>query len=286
MYPNIVFFNKFTIPLYGPVFLLGFGIAYLIALKIAPKYQLSREDLSFGTIYAAIGLLVGAKAMFFISKLPNIIIHFDVYMKYLSTDWMAALNYAFGGLVFYGGLIGAVLGGYRYCHHFKLPFAPYIDIYAPLIPFIHGFGRIGCFLAGCCYGIEYHGFGSVTYPANEYIPELSTVPRFPVQLLEAGMNFIFSVILFILIKKKKCKSGWAMGVYLLYYTIARLLLECLRGDKVRGIWGFFSTSQIISFLILPLGIVLIRGKWFPVWDENRLKKQITIHQKEDAEVKN
>lgn len=276
MFPNIVIFGKFTIPLYGPVFMIGFGIAYLIALKIAPKYQVSREDLSFCTIYAAIGLIIGAKILFFISKLPNIIIHFDVYLKYLSMDWMAALNYAFGGLVFYGGLIGAVLGGYRYCYHFKLPFAPYIDIYAPLIPFIHGFGRISCFLAGCCYGIEYHGFGSVTYPANEYIPELSAVPRFPVQLLEAGMNYIFSGILFMLIKKKKCKSGQAMGIYLLYYTIARFLLEWLRGDTLRGVWGFFSTSQIVSFLLLPLGIVLIRGNWLPKQDAKRLEKQTVL----------
>lgn len=276
MFPNIVLFGKFTIPLYGPVFLIGFGIAYLIALKIAPKYQVSREDLSFCTIYAAIGLIIGAKILFFISKLPNIIIHFDVYLKYMSMDWMAALNYAFGGLVFYGGLIGAVLGGYRYCYHFKLPFAPYIDIYAPLIPFIHGFGRIGCFLAGCCYGIEYHGFGSVTYPVNEYIPELSAVPRFPVQLLEAGMNFIFSGILFMLIKRKKYKSGQAMGIYLLYYTIARFLLEWLRGDTLRGVWGFFSTSQIVSFLLLPLGIVLIRGNWLPKQDAKRLEKQTVL----------
>lgn len=274
MFPFITLFDKFEVPLYGPVFLIGFLIAYLIALKIAPKYSVKREDLTFCTIYAGIGLLVGAKVLYFLTKLPNIIVKFDVYQKLWEADWMAAINYAFGGLVFYGGLIGAVLGGYRYCHHFKLPFVPYVDIYAPLIPLIHGFGRIGCFLGGCCYGIEYHGFGSVQFPHNELIPELSDVPRVPVQLIEAGMNFIFSAVLFVLMKKKKMKSGQMMGIYVIYYTIARYLLEMLRGDKTRGEWGFISTSQIISLLLLPLGILLIRGKWLPKWDKKRMDKAL------------
>lgn len=280
MLPSIVLSDNISIPLYGPVFLVGFLIAYLIALKTASKYGVGKEDLTFCTVYAGIGLLVGAKVLFFLSKLPNIIINFDIYKRLFELDWMAALNYAFGGLVFYGGLIGAVLGGYRYCYHFKLPFVPYTDIYAPLIPLIHGFGRIGCFLGGCCYGIEYHGFGSVQFPYNEFIPELDDVPRVPVQLIEAGMNFIFSGILFLLIKKKKFKPGQAMGIYLIYYTIARFLLEMLRGDKTRGEWGLFSTSQLISLILLPLGIILIRGKWLPKWDEKRLAKQLAEAEKE------
>ena len=122
MLPNIVLFDKFAIPLYGPVFFVGFVIAFLIALKMALKHNVGREDLLFCTVYAAIGLLVGAKVLYFISKLPNIIVKFDVYLDLLKADWMSALNYAFGGLVFYGGLIGAVIGAYRYCYHFKLPF--------------------------------------------------------------------------------------------------------------------------------------------------------------------
>ncbi len=273
MFPKIVLFDKFSIPLYGPVFAVGFVIAYLIALKMAPKYKMAKDDLTFCTVYAAIGLFIGAKALFFLSRLPGIIVKFDVYVEYFKADWMAALNYAFGGLVFYGGLIGAVIGAYRYCYHFKLPFVPMVDIYAPLIPMVHGFGRIACFLGGCCYGIEYHGFGSIQFPYNEFIHELDDVPRVPVQLIEAGMNFIFSGILFLLIKKKKFKPGQAMGIYLIYYTIARFLLEMLRGDKARGVWGLFSTSQIISLFLLPLGIVLIKGKWLPKWDEKRLAKQ-------------
>lgn len=263
MFPYIMLFDKFQIPLYGPVFFLGFLIAYLIGLILVPKYGISREDFTFGTIYSGIGLLVGAKVLYFLTKLPLIISSFDTYLKLLKLDWVAALNFAFGGLVFYGGLIGAVLGMARYCYHFKIPFVPYMDIYAPLIPLIHGFGRIGCFLAGCCYGIEYHGFGSIQFPYNELVPELSAVPRVPVQLIEAGMNFGLSAVLFLLMKSKKMKPGQMLGIYVIYYTVVRYLLEMLRGDTARGEWGFISTSQIISILLFPIGVLLVSGKWIP-----------------------
>lgn len=261
MFPAINFFNLIDIPLYGPVFIIGFFAALFIARKIGPSYGISKEDITFASVYGAIGLLIGAKLMYFLTKLPAIVVHFDSFLKLLKLSPLDALSYAFGGLVFYGGLIGAVVGVYRYCRHFKVPFSPFLDVFAPLIPMVHGIGRIGCFLAGCCYGIEYHGFGSVQFPYNELIPELSQVPRVPVQLMEAGMNFILSFVLFYLLKKKEMRTGQLMGIYIIYYSIVRCLLEMLRGDRLRGTVGIFSTSQLISFMILPVGIILLRGKW-------------------------
>lgn len=171
------------------------------------------------------------------------------------------MNYLFGGLVFYGGLIGAFLGIFCYCKQYHLSYVSYMDVFAPLIPFVHGIGRIGCFCSGCCYGIEYHGPFAIQFPYNEAVPQLSQVPRFPVQLLEALMNFLLCGILFCLMKKKNLRNGRLMGIYLIYYSIARFLLEMLRGDKIRGSISIFSTSQLISLILLPVGIVLVRGKW-------------------------
>lgn len=261
MFPVLNVFGLFPIPMYGTVFGIGFAIAVLIARKIGPLYGIGRDDITFASIYGILGLLVGAKALYFLTKLPAIIMHFDIYLRALREDPLNAISYAFSGLVFYGGLFGAILGVYCYCRQYKVAFIPYLDIYAPLLPFIHGFGRIGCFLAGCCYGIEYHGFGSVQFPYNELVPELNKVPRMPVQLMEAALNFILCAVLFFLMKKKKMRAGQLMGIYFVYYAIARYLLEELRGDIIRGGVGQFSTSQIISILLLPVGIVLIRGKW-------------------------
>lgn len=260
MFPYIRFTDTITLPLYGPVFMIGFFIALLIARKVGPDYGVAKEDILFGTVYGGIGLLIGAKLLYFITKLPSIIRHFDVYCELFKASPLNALAYAFGGLVFYGGLIGAFLGVLRYCCHFKVSFIGFLDVYAPLIPLVHGFGLIGCFLAGCCYGKEYHGFLSVQFPYNELVPELCEVPRIPVQLIEAGLNFIVFIILFVLLRKRKLLKGRLMGVYLLYYTVARFFLEMLRGDILRGGIGNFSTSQLISLLVLPFGIWLLFGK--------------------------
>lgn len=269
MFPVLNVFGLFPIPMYGTVFGIGFAIAVLIARKIGPLYGIGRDDITFASIYGILGLLVGAKVLYFLTKLPAIIMHFDIYLRALREDPLNAISYAFSGLVFYGGLFGAILGVYCYCRQYKVPFTPYLDIYAPLLPFVHGFGRIGCFLAGCCYGIEYHGFGSVQFPYNELVPELNKVPRVPVQLIEAALNFILCAVLFFLMKKKKMRAGQLLGIYFVYYAIVRYLLEKLRGDIIRGGVGQFSTSQIISMLLLPVGIVLIGGKWL---EARRAKK--------------
>ncbi len=257
------------IPLYGPVFVLGAVIAVIIIRKLAPSAGVDKYDSFYAVIYGMIGLVIGAKALYFITKLPNIIAHFSEYLEYLGENTMGALSYAFGGLVFYGGLIGFALGVVRYCYHFKISLWGIADLYTPFLPLVHGFGRIGCFLAGCCYGIEYHGPLSVHFPYNEYSPALSEVPRFPVQLLEASLNFICFAVLFAILRKemkrsesdRRLKQGQLLGIYLTYYLVARTLLELLRGDDTdRGMIGFLSTSQIISILMIIPAVILLRAK--------------------------
>lgn len=253
------------IPLYSSIFILAFFVAVLAARRTGPSYGITKEDILYGAVYAAIGIFVGAKLLYFITKLPALISGWDTVLKGLQENTIRTLlyvgNFALGGLVFYGGLIGGLFGIYRYCRHFKVPFVPFLDVFAPLIPFLHGMGRIGCFLSGCCYGIEYHGPGSVRFPHNDLVPGLDAVPRFPVQLLESFLNFVLCGILIYVSRKKNMKNGRTMGIYLIYYAIARFGLEMLRGDKIRGGISIFSTSQIISVILLPLGIVLVRGKW-------------------------
>lgn len=264
MFPSI-HLGFADIPTYSTIFLAGFFIAIIIARKIAGRYRLAKEDVLYGAIYAAIGILIGSKLLYCLTRLPSLIQKWDAVVAGFDKNFMQTLlflmNYLFGGLVFYGGLIGAFLGIFCYCKQYHLSYVPYMDVFAPLIPFVHGIGRIGCFCSGCCYGIEYHGPFAIQFPYNEAVPQLSQVPRFPVQLLEALMNFLLCGILFCLMKKKNLRNGRLMGIYLIYYSIARFLLEMLRGDKIRGSISIFSTSQLISLILLPVGIVLVRGKW-------------------------
>ena len=256
------------LPLYSLLFMIGFAIALLLARKIGGSYGINKDDIIFAAIYGAIGLLIGAKVVFFIKKVPKVIANFEEFKKFIKIDTMGALNYLFGGMVFYGGLIGFCLGVLRYCVHFKVKLFDLADLYTPFLPFAHAFGRIGCFFAGCCYGIEYHGPLAIHFPYNELTPELSEVPRFPVQLLEALLNFICSGILLYIMSKnakkepkdRKLKQGQLLGIYVAYYLVARTFLEMLRGDEVRGKVGFLSTSQIISILLIPVAIFLILAR--------------------------
>lgn len=258
MLPYINLFGKFELPLYGIIFLTAAFIATCIVRSMAPKYHIAKEDVSFSVVYGMLGLAVGAKAFFFFSRLPDMVIHFDTAIKVIQMDFIAFVNYAFGGWVFYGGLIGFVIGMYVYCRLYKVDFVGVLDLCTPFLPLVHGFGRIGCFMAGCCYGIEYHGPLAIHFPYNKIIPELNEVPRFPVQLTEAFCNFIMFGILFMLMRKGKFRQGKLVGVYLIYYVIMRFSLEFLRGDIARGKWGTLSTSQLVSLILLPIAILVIR----------------------------
>ena len=162
-------------------------------------------------------------------------------------------------MVFYGGLLFVLLFLYIYCKRVKLPVRRYMNIMVVTFPLFHFFGRIGCTLSGCCYGMEYHGPFALTYPAaiiNEGVNDhLADFSRFPIQPMEAMLELIlFIVLLIIYIKKEDAVS--ITGIYLISYSIIRFADEYLRGDVVRGIWGPFSTSQWISLAIL-IGTVIV-----------------------------
>jgi phosphatidylglycerol:prolipoprotein diacylglycerol transferase len=200
--------------------------------------------------------------------------------------------YAFGGSVFYGGLAGGIGIGFFYIKKRNKSFSQnsvsfgkssrksglkpafsykskvafpttevlgkphnleYLaDITAPAIPLFHFFGRIGCFLGGCCFGIE-SSFGFTTL--HGIIDKANGVNRFPVQLLESLFNII---TFFILVKLRKVNRfrKRLLYIYLFMYSTGRFFIEFLRRDDYRGKWLFLSTSQIISLLIF--GIVMIK----------------------------
>ncbi len=264
MLPSITLFGTITIGLYGSIFIAAFLVAIFVARKIRNQEAPSKTHIIQSAMYALIGMAFGMKLLFFITKLPKFIAGFSRMYEKANGDWSLILpvagNYLFGGNVFYGGLIGACLGIYIYCRQFKVKLAPLADLYAVMIPFVHGFGRIGCFCAGCCYGREYHGPLAMHFPYNEYIPELSEVPRFPTQLTEAFVNFIMFGVLLYLYKKSKLETGRMIGAYICYYAVFRFIMEFLRGDVVRGGIGILTTSQIVSIILLPIGILIVTGR--------------------------
>lgn len=255
MLPFIYIFG-YPLPMYGLLAILGMVVAVFMAARLGKVRGLYSSDVVFASFYCGIGIIVGAKLMYFITMLPKFVSNFDVFLN----NPFGVMMYVFSGFVFYGGLIGGALGVVIYCKQFKLPLKPFMDVAAPAIPLMHGIARVGCLCAGCCYGMEYDGPFAITYPDNSFTHGMAGVPRFPTQLVETVVNLILFVALYIMVKRGKSRNGEALGVYIIVYSIMRFFLEFVRGDAVRGGFMGLSTSQWISLILLPLGIWLLLRK--------------------------
>ena len=132
---------------------------------------------------------------------------------------------------------------------YKMPTIDYFDTAASVVPLGHAFGRVGCFFAGCCYGMPYSGKFSVVYTTTAGMTPLNT-PLFPIQLVESILLLITFGVLYTVTLKYPNKRGLPTILYISIYSVIRFVLEFFRGDKERGGIGFFSTSQIVSLLLL------------------------------------
>lgn len=237
--------GSLTVHGYGLMIGIGFILAMLLAEYRAKRLGLREEAIIDITIIAGISGFLGAKLLY-------VIVEFDEFIK----NPKAVLGSA--GFVVYGGIIAGVLCCMLYCKVKKLNFMEYFDLVMPEIALAQGFGRIGCFLAGCCYGKETSAWYGVTFPADCLAP--AGVSLIPTQLFSAAGDFIFAIILFILqrtlYKKKKKTSGIVTAVYLMLYAVGRFLIEFLRNDP-RGAVGVLSTSQFIAIFMFAAGAVML-----------------------------
>lgn len=246
MLPMLDLFGR-NVAMYGLLILIGILFGISLALIRRRTYNYNAEDILFASCYAGIGSIIGAKVLYLLTILPT----FIKYFNQIITNKHLLLSMLTGGFVFYGGLIGAVIGFYLYCKQFRIDFPPFLDFLIPSIPLIHSFGRIGCFFAGCCYGIPYDGPLHIIF--HQSIGAPNNVPLFPIQLMEALFNLIISILLLYLSKKIK-RPGQLLGSYLISYSILRFVLEFFRGDIDRGNYFGITTSQWISIALIPIGL--------------------------------
>jgi len=162
-------------------------------------------------------------------------------------------------------LIGGVFGGWLYTRLFRLDFWKHADLMIPFLPLAHGFGRVGCFCAGCCYGRaaaesdpEWLQSLAVVYTNAIGAPN-DGVARYPVQLFEACFLILILFPIMLVYSRKERRPGMNVGLYLIIYGIFRFVNEYLRADDIRGIFGGVSTSQWISLMLVPIGLLLMSG---------------------------
>lgn len=246
MFPSFEIFGK-VIGTYSLSAIIGLAVCAALATALGKKYNIKFDDIILFLLSVGIGLLVGGHILYGIVNTPLLIKVLAALPERGFGATLASLGTVFGGSVFYGGLFGSIIAIKIHIKFSKLENKHVMmNVYAATIPLFHVFGRIGCFLGGCCYGIE-SSFGFTTH-TNEYVLGINGVSRFPVSLLEASLNLIiFFVILYTF--KKFGEKYSLIHLYLFLYSMVRFSTEFLRGDEIRGIWGPFSTSQWISLAL-------------------------------------
>ena len=214
---NKITLGPITVYMYGLMIAIGFASALFLCNYRGKKRGLN-EDTIFGIFLCALlGGMVGCRLLYYIVELPAIIVT-----------------------------------SYVYCRIKKENFISYFDLVMPAVSMAQGFGRIGCFCAGCCYGRETDAWYGITFTHSDFAP--NGVSLIPTQLISSAGDFLICGVL-LWYASKKPEPGRVAAGYLVLYGVGRFLIEFLRNDY-RGSLGIFSTSQIISFGIVALGIVM------------------------------
>jgi phosphatidylglycerol:prolipoprotein diacylglycerol transferase len=248
--------DYFTIYSYGFFIVIGalIAVSYL-SWVTKKKFDLSFDKINSLFLILLLAAIIGGKFFLFFEK-PGYYIHH-----------MSALISG-RGFVFYGSLLFCIPTMLYFFKKNNLPVRPMLDIMAIVTLIVHFFGRIGCFMAGCCYGIEWHGPLSVMFTDEACLAPLNTSLH-PTQLYSSAMILLILIILLILKSFQKF-DGQIFLSYLILYAIGRSILETFRGDLSRGfvIEGYLSNSQFISILV----IVITGYFYYKYWNKVKVKK--------------
>lgn len=240
MHNEIVSIGPVTIYGYGLMIGIGVLVCIWMGMYRAKKYGMQEDAVLDIAIF---GLIAG----FFGAKLLYVIVEWKVFIR----DPLSVLGSE--GFVVYGGIILGVLAAILYCKKKGLIFLEYFDLLSASVAVAQGFGRIGCFLAGCCYGRETDLALGVIFPAGSLAP--SGVKLLPTQLFSSAGDFgiMFALLWHFKRRKHVGDTGYA---YMLLYGVGRFLIEMLRNDDRGGV-GALSTSQFISIFIVAAAILLL-----------------------------
>ena len=244
MHPIALEIGSLSIRWYGVMAAIGFLVGTWVLEKNRKFANMDKDQCSALLIIALICGILGARIFYVVQ-------FFDHYRYNL----VNIIRIDQGGLVFYGGFILALAAVIIYSVKQKLDPIRVLDVMAPVMAAAHAFGRIGCYLNGCCYGKVTESIFGVTPPAgSELALRTGGMPLFPVQLLEAGENFLLCALYWYLLRRIK-RPGIIMSLFFINYGALRFLNEMLRGDNV--LYWKFTPAQWIGLCLIPAGIGLI-----------------------------
>ncbi len=241
MFPDLIDLGFLHLRTYGACMATGFLVCWWLIEKLG-----RRKDLSNLLLALMVSGVVG-------SRIAYVIEHWQ---SEFAANPAQIVRVDQGGLMFYGGLILAIVVFFVWCAWKKERPLALADLLCTVIPLGHAFGRIGCFFYGCCYGRDSDAWCAVTFPMGSpswFEHGRRMVPVLPTQLFEAAALLVLFAVLFFVYRKAR---RYTAGLYLMDYAVIRFGMEYLRGDP-RAAVGPFSISQTISIVMFALGLAFV-----------------------------
>jgi len=247
VHPEIISIGDFMVPTYGVLVALGFLAAIWVAARLARKSGLDPDKVTNLGVYCALAGLAGA-------KLLMVILDFGYYRE--NPGELFSLSTLRAGGVFYGGLIMALVVSLVYMRRRGLPALKTADALAPGIALGHSIGRLGCFAAGCCWGVECQRWWAVTFTdpqARSLVGVPLNLAVHPTQLYEAGAEAIIFGVLYRWYGRHG-RDGAVIGLYLILYSVVRFLVEFVREHQQENPFGGpLSAAQWIALALICVG---------------------------------
>jgi len=252
-------FNIFglEISFYGILMAIGFVLAFFLVRYLIKKRGEYSPDITLDLLLIIFpSSIIGARLYYII-------------FSGRSWSFIEAISVWDGGLAIYGGIIGGLLAVVIYALIKKINILKLTDAIAPALILGQAIGRIGCYLSGCCYGIE------VTNPSLMWFPlstQIEGVWHLSTYFYESFWNFLGFIFLFIVYNKVK-QNGLTTGIYLSFYGLGRFFIEGLRGDSLYI--GRLRVSQILSIILFVIGVFLIVYSFVSKKGQKSEQKQIS-----------
>ena len=251
MHPLLFEFGQFQVYAYGFFIVLGAAFGYLFLSRAANKvYGIDKDKISTLLLWIFVTAFIGGKILFYLED-PR---------SYIESPSKMISNLG-NGFVFFGSLLFAVPTTIWFFKKEGWNIWGMLDLIAFTTLIVHAIGRVGCFMAGCCHGVPTDSFFGVTFtdPSCQAYP-LNT-PLHPTQLYEF-FSLVFIFVILSWFKKYKSFDGQLFLLYVILYSIARSIIETVRGDEERGylIEGVLTHSQSISLVLIVVAAVMYRSK--------------------------
>jgi phosphatidylglycerol:prolipoprotein diacylglycerol transferase len=249
--------GTFSVPSYGVMILIGFLLCLWLLQRRGRRIGLDPVALFDSAVAGLLGGIVGARIFYVI----------DNWDQYAGDHWQV-FRLDRGGLAFFGGLIGGGLTILFMLHRRRLPLRETLGVAATLVPLGHAFGRVGCFMYGCCYGRVTASWLGVNFPAGSpaYLeqvqqhPELAalghSLPVYPTQLFAIAYNLaIFALLSWMLPRRRR--AGDTAWLYVILYGSARFTNEFFRVEPRYASLGGLTLWQALCLAAVAFGVIML-----------------------------